>query len=97
MGETINAPQPACRFLVCVGPRCDAQGARRAFFSELKDALAATFPDAKISCDTRDCLRLCTSDPIVRCEPSGEIFCNSSIDDLLRFAREAGARGGDQA
>jgi len=91
MDETMNAPPPACRFLVCVGPRCDAQGARRVFFAELKDALAATFPDAsdaaKASCDTRDCLRLCTRDPIVRCESSGEIFCNPSIDDLLRFAR----------
>ena len=38
---------------------------------------------------TRDCLRLCTRDPVVRFEPSGDALSNPSLDELLRLTRAA--------
>ncbi len=81
-----------CRVLVCVGPRCDAEGRGRALLEELRSALVDAFPEAsesgRISCSTRDCLRSCTRDPIVRLEPSGEVFSNPSVAELLRFCAD---------
>jgi NADH:ubiquinone oxidoreductase subunit E len=79
--------QPA-RLLVCVGPRCDAEGRGRALLAEVQAALHATFPDeladGRLKLSTRDCLRLCTRDPVVRLEPSGDAFSDPDIDDLMR-------------
>lgn len=84
---------PAIRLLVCVGPRCDAEGRGRALLAELREALKTAFPApeqaARISCAARDCLRLCTQDPVVRVEPSGDAFANPAIDELLRLVAEA--------
>jgi NADH:ubiquinone oxidoreductase subunit E len=77
----------ACRLLVCVGPRCDAEGRGRVLLTELRNAISNAFPEAsragRISCVTRDCLRSCTRDPIVRLEPSGEVFSNPAVEELL--------------
>jgi (2Fe-2S) ferredoxin len=87
--ETESSP-PASRLLVCVGPRCDAEGRGRALLAALREELAAN-PDAaaRIKVTTRDCLRACTRDPIVRLEPSGELFSDSTVEDLLRAAGAA--------
>ncbi|PPD44588.1 MAG: hypothetical protein CTY15_06475 [Methylocystis sp.] len=77
----------AARLLVCVGPNCDARGRGRALLAEVQAALAATFPDeladGRLKLSTRDCLRLCTRDPVVRIEPSGDAFSDPEIDDLM--------------
>jgi hypothetical protein len=84
---------PTIRLLVCVGPRCDAEGKGRALLTALSAALDAQFPAAvacgKVVCSTRDCLRLCTRDPVVRLEPSGDAVSNPKVDDLLRLVAEA--------
>jgi len=81
---------PACRLLVCVGPRCDAEGRGRALLAALRQALAADPAGAAgIAIATRDCLRFCTRDPVVRVESSGDVFSNPSVDELLRAARAA--------
>lgn len=81
------------RVLVCVGPRCDAQGRGRALLDAAQRALAAAFPDAlaegRLALATRDCLRLCTSDPVVRFEPSGEALAGPRIDELLSRIADA--------
>lgn len=78
------------RFVVCVGPRCDAEGRGRALLAALNEALAAAFEnDGRICVTTRDCLRLCTCGPVVRIEPSGDALAGPSVDDLLRLVREA--------
>jgi (2Fe-2S) ferredoxin len=86
-GKAADSPRAACRLLVCVGPRCDAEGRGRALLAALCETLAAN-PDAaaRVEVRTRDCLRACTRDPIVRFEPSGDLFSNPTIEDLLRFA-----------
>ena len=79
-------PSPhACRLLICVGPRCDAEGRGGSLLAALREELAAN-PDAaaRIELTTRDCLRACTRDPIVRLEPSGELFSDPTVEDLLR-------------
>ncbi len=80
-------PHPI-RLLVCVGPRCDAEGRGRALLWEVQKALAATFPgalaDGRLKISTRDCLRLCTRDPVVRLEPSGDAFSDPNLDELMR-------------
>jgi len=60
---------------------------------------AAIFPDARaagrLKRSTRDCLRLCTRDPVVRLEPSGDAFAGPDMDDLVREIGVAlGADGG---
>lgn len=81
------------RLLVCVGPRCDAEGKGRALLASVEECFAATLPDelssGRLSIATRDCLRLCTRDPVVRFEPSGDALSNPSQDELLRLARDA--------
>jgi NADH:ubiquinone oxidoreductase subunit E len=83
---------PAVRLLVCVGPRCDAGGRGRALLARLREALAASLPSAedaaRVSCTTRDCLRLCTRDPVVRIEPTGDAFSNPTVDELLSVVAE---------
>ena len=78
---------PQIRLLVCVGPNCDAEGRGRTLLAEVQAALAATFPaelaDGRLKLSTRDCLRLCTRDPVVRIEPSGDAFSDPDIDDLM--------------
>lgn len=89
---------PAVRILVCVGPRCDAEGKGRAFYSAAKQAMRENFRDetaaGRLSCQTRDCLRLCTSDPVIRIEPSGDVILDPAIDDLLAAAAAALASQG---
>jgi len=81
------------RLLVCVGPRCDADGKGRALLASAEKSFAEAFPEemasGKISLATRDCLRLCTRDPVVRFEPSGDALSNPSLNDLLDVARAA--------
>ncbi|QGM46444.1 (2Fe-2S) ferredoxin domain-containing protein [Methylocystis heyeri] len=84
--------QDYCKILICVGPRCDAEGKGRALFEEVRAALAKDFPDAaragRLSCDSRDCLRHCTREPIVRLEPSGEVLSNPEAGALLRLSAQ---------
>jgi hypothetical protein len=75
--------RPSLRILVCVGPRCDAEGRGRALLAEFQAALAGR---ADVELQTRDCLRTCTRDPIVRLEPSGEVFSNPTVEEVLRAA-----------
>jgi NADH:ubiquinone oxidoreductase subunit E len=85
-------PQPV-RLLVCVGPRCDAEGKGRALLASIEKSFARAFSQelasAKLSIATRDCLRLCTRDPVVRFEPSGDALSDPSCDELLRLTRAA--------
>ena len=82
---TTTAP---VRLLVCVGPNCDAEGRGRRLLADAQTALAAAFPDAladgRLKISTRDCLRLCTRDPVVRLEPPGDVFADPDIDELTR-------------
>jgi NADH:ubiquinone oxidoreductase subunit E len=75
------------RLLVCVGPRCDAEGRGRALLAEVEAAVAARFAapvaEARLKLDTRACLRLCTRDPVVRIEPSGDAFSAPDVDALM--------------
>jgi NADH:ubiquinone oxidoreductase subunit E len=81
------SPPPVVRLLVCVGPRCDAEGRGHRLLAEAQAALAAAFPEAltegRLKISTRDCLRLCTRDPVVRLEPSGDAFAGPELDDLV--------------
>ena len=87
------------RLLVCVGPNCDARGRGRQLLAQAQAALANAFPvalaDGRLKISTRACLRLCTRDPVVRLEPSGEVFADPDMDDLLREI--AGQLGEDGA
>ncbi len=80
--------QGITRLLVCVGPNCDAKGRGRALLSEVQAAAQASFPDAlaegRLKISTRECLRLCTRDPVVRIEPSGDAFSDPDIDELMQ-------------
>jgi hypothetical protein len=73
--------------MICVGERCDARGLARKKLCEIESALANRFEaalakgDIKIS--TRDCLRLCTTAPVVRFEPSGDVYAGIETDELL--------------
>lgn len=91
--QPLSTAEPTVRLLVCVGPRCDAEGRGRALLEAVRGALAAAFPapaeSARISCVTRDCLRLCTKEPVVRIEPSGDAFSNPAVADLLRIVADA--------
>ncbi|GLI93902.1 (2Fe-2S) ferredoxin domain-containing protein [Methylocystis echinoides] len=84
------------RLLVCVGPRCDAEGRGRALLADAQAALGEAFPqalaDGRLKISTRDCLRHCTRDPVVRLEPSGEAFAGPDRETLLR---EIGAALGE--
>jgi NADH:ubiquinone oxidoreductase subunit E len=79
--------------LVCVGPRCDAEGRGRALLARAEAALQHAFPEelaqGRLRISTRDCLRHCTSEPVVRLEPSGEAFAGPDIETLLREIRTA--------
>ncbi|MFO1123901.1 MAG: (2Fe-2S) ferredoxin domain-containing protein [Methylocystis sp.] len=79
------------RLLVCVGPRCDAEGKGRALLASVETRFAQAFPNdlasGRLSIATRDCLRLCTRDPVIRFEPSGDALSNPSLDELLRLTR----------
>jgi NADH:ubiquinone oxidoreductase subunit E len=91
----VAAPHPkgSVKLLVCVGPRCDAEGRGRALLAEVEAALQAQFAQAlaqgRLTLATRDCLRLCTRDPVVRLEPSGDAFSDPDLDVLV--AEIAGA------
>ncbi|WP_442754283.1 (2Fe-2S) ferredoxin domain-containing protein [Methylocystis sp. JAN1] len=86
-----NTAQPT-RLLVCVGPNCDATGRGRALLADVQAAVQASFPDAladgSLKVSTRECLRLCTRDPVVRIEPSGDAFSDPDIDELMREIAE---------
>ncbi|WP_246657169.1 (2Fe-2S) ferredoxin domain-containing protein [Methylocystis sp. B8] len=81
------------RLLVCVGPCCDAEGKGRALLASAEMVFTQTFPQelssGQLVIATRDCLRLCTRDPVVRFEPSGDALSNPSLDDILKLARAA--------
>ncbi|MGJ0506101.1 MAG: (2Fe-2S) ferredoxin domain-containing protein [Methylocystis sp.] len=85
------------RLLVCVGPRCDAEGRGRALLAEVQGAAKAAcseaLADGRLKIATRDCLRLCTRDPVVRLEPSGDAFADPDMDDLLQEIRTALRQG----
>jgi NADH:ubiquinone oxidoreductase subunit E len=84
----IAAGSRTIRLLICVGPRCDAEGRGRALLDKaqasLNERFAEAFAEGRLAIATRDCLRLCTRDPVVRLEPSGEAFSNPDLEDLLR-------------
>lgn len=84
---------PETRLLVCVGPNCDAEGRGRALLAEVETALAENFSqelaDGRLKLATRDCLRLCTRDPVVRIEPSGDAISGPDVDDLMQTLRAA--------
>jgi NADH:ubiquinone oxidoreductase subunit E len=89
--EDLEALRRRARLLVCVGPRCDAEGRGRALHEAALDALSATFSaacaDGRLRIETRDCLRLCTRDPVVRIEPSGEAFSGASLAEIISLVR----------
>jgi NADH:ubiquinone oxidoreductase subunit E len=76
------------RVIVCVGPNCDAKGRGRALLAEVQAATRAAFPDeladGRLKISTRECLRLCTRDPVLRIEPSGDAFSGPDIDALMQ-------------
>jgi NADH:ubiquinone oxidoreductase subunit E len=76
------------RLLVCVGPRCDAEGRGRALLASAEAAVDTHFHHeraaGRLKIETRDCLRLCTREPVARLEPSGDAFSNPEIETLLR-------------
>jgi NADH:ubiquinone oxidoreductase subunit E len=84
--EQACAREPV-RLLVCVGPRCDAEGRGRALLDAVQKALRENFSEAidesRLKLATRECLRLCTRDPVVRLEPSGEAFSDPDLDALM--------------
>jgi NADH:ubiquinone oxidoreductase subunit E len=84
---------PALRLLICVGPNCDAEGRGRALLAQLQAATRARFADeladGRLKLSTRECLRLCTRDPVVRIEPSGDAFSDPDIDDLMQEIADA--------
>lgn len=84
--EQMTTTEPV-RLLVCVGPRCDAEGRGRALLREVEKTLRATFSEAlderRLKLATRECLRLCTRDPVVRLEPSGDAFSDPDLDMLM--------------
>lgn len=84
----MNMTPSPLRLLVCVGPRCDAEGRGRELLAAVEAALARKFPEelaaGRLTISTRDCLRLCTRDPVVRLEPSGDAFSNPDLSDLMR-------------
>jgi len=61
--------------------------------ARVEAAAKAAFPDelasGRLAFSTRDCLRLCTRDPVARIEPSGDAFSDPGIDELLRNIAEA--------
>jgi NADH:ubiquinone oxidoreductase subunit E len=92
--DVAAATTPASvRLLVCVGPRCDAEGKGRALLQALRDALETAFANdlktGRLSFAARDCLRLCTGDPVIRLEPSGDAFSEPEVDELLRLVAAA--------
>ncbi|MGD9541412.1 (2Fe-2S) ferredoxin domain-containing protein [Methylocystis sp.] len=86
------SPLPV-RLLVCVGPRCDAEGKGRALLASVQQCLSQAYSQelasGRLAIATRDCLRLCTRDPVVRFEPSGDALSDPSLDELLRLTRAA--------
>ncbi len=84
---------PPVRLLVCVGPRCDAEGKGRRLLTSVETSFAKAFSQelasGRLAIATRDCLRLCTRDPVVRFEPSGDALSSPSLADLLRLTRAA--------
>ncbi|QGM98455.1 (2Fe-2S) ferredoxin domain-containing protein [Methylocystis parvus] len=86
--STTVSEKPTIRLLVCVGPNCDAEGRGRALLAEVQAATRAALPNAvaagRLKISTRECLRLCTRDPVLRIEPSGDAFSDPDIDDLMR-------------
>ena len=79
----MREPPQDCRLLVCVGPRCDAEGRGTALLARLRCLLEDA---AGVSCQSRDCLRLCTGQPVVRLEPSGDVVANTDPEELARLA-----------
>jgi hypothetical protein len=78
----MREPMHDHRLLVCVGPRCDAEGRGTALLARLRGLLEGA---ASVSCQSRDCLRLCTGEPVVRLEPSGEVLANPDPEELMRL------------
>ena len=85
---TVREPLQDFRLLVCVGPRCDAEGGGTALLERLRGLLENA---AGVSCQSRDCLRLCTGEPVVRLEPSGDVFANPDPEEVTRLATGGGA------
>lgn len=84
-------PRPApVKILVCVGPRCDAQGEGRALLACITQAVESAFAaQERVSVSTRDCLRLCTSGPMLRIDPLGEVFCAPSAQSVVALISAA--------
>lgn len=76
------------RLIVCVGPNCDAKGRGRALLADVQAATQGSFAeelaDGRLKITTRECLRLCTRDPVLRVEPSGDAYSGPDMDQLLR-------------
>ncbi|ATQ70016.1 hypothetical protein [Methylosinus trichosporium] len=88
-----SVASPAVRLLVCLGPRCDERGGGEALLAALREALTVAYAEewaaGRIVVSTRDCLRHCTREPIARVEPSGDVFSNPRIEELLALVAEA--------
>ena len=81
-GAITKLAQPRVRVL--------GEGRGRALLAALREELAANSDAAaRVEVTTRDCLRACTRDPIVRLEPSGDLFSDPTVEDLLRAASAA--------
>jgi len=82
----LETSPPTCRLLVCVGPRCDEQGRGSTLLALLRKRLSGA---SGVACVPRDCLRLCTREPVVRLEPWGEVFANPDLDELVKLALDS--------
>lgn len=90
---------PLIRFIVCVGDVCDREGRGSALLERLSRALRAEFAGeieaGRVACATRACLRHCSrGDPVLRIEPSGEVYADASVGFLLDLAEAALESGG---
>ncbi|WP_159728194.1 (2Fe-2S) ferredoxin domain-containing protein [Methylosinus sp. Ce-a6] len=85
---------PLIRFVVCVGDVCDREGSGSVLHERLSEALDVDFGKGiaagEIACVRRSCLRHCSQGvPMLRIEPSGEVYADPDIDLMLDLVEEA--------
>jgi len=89
----MNEP-PLIRFIVCVGDVCDRDGRGSALHERLSEALDIDFGKGiaagRIACTRRSCLRHCSHGvPMLRVEPSGDVYADADIELMLDLVEEA--------
>lgn len=79
---------PLIRFVVCVGDVCDREGRGSELHERLTEAIGAAFAAetgaGRIASTRRSCLRHCSHGvPMLRIEPSGDVYADPSSDDMM--------------